>query len=297
MTKRKLQIGSCFSGIGGLELGLEATGFFETKWQVEIEDFPTKVLEKHWPGVRRWRDVRTFPPEGDWSCDILVAGFPCQDISTAGPGGGLSGERSGLFYELLRIIDLIRPRWLLLENVPAILYRGADDVLRHLAEIGLRNDNPHFRRMESHCFSAAHIGAAHRRDRWFCIAHSEHPRPHWFRTNEYKCECEKVGWHKQSWWDGCDWTLADTQCCGYTGSGSSGDGVHEQTNKRREAIIALPMRQYGVWAFEPEVCRVVDGPAARIHRAKRLKALGNAVVPQAAHYIGHNIVSYINDCA
>ena len=149
---RKLQIGSCFSGIGGLELGLEATGFFETKWQVEIEDFPTKVLEKHWPGVRRWRDVRTFPPEGDWSCDILVAGFPCQDISTAGPGGGLSGERSGLFYELLRIIDLIRPRWLLLENVPAILYRGADDVLRHLAEIGLRNDNPHFRRMESHCF-------------------------------------------------------------------------------------------------------------------------------------------------
>lgn len=94
-----------------------------------------------------------------------------------------------------------------------------------------------------------------------------------------------------------DWTLADTQCCGYTGSGSSGNGVYEQTNKRREAIIALPMRQYGVWAFEPEVCRVVDGPAARIHRAKRLKALGNAVVPQAAHYIGHNIVSYINDCS
>ncbi len=289
---RKLQIGSCFSGIGGLELGLEATGFFETKWQVEIEDFPTRVLEKHWPDVKRWRDVRTFPPEGDWSCDILVGGFPCQDISIAGKGGGLTGERSGLFYELLRIIDLLRPRWILLENVPAILHRGADDVLRSLAEIGLRDDNPHFRRMESHCLSAAHIGAAHRRDRWFCIAHSEYPRPHWFGKNEHKRQRKKMERRKFVGGDGGNRHVADTD-----DTGLQGQRRLEETRKicRQETLRLFGRRcRETVWATDAGIPRISNGIPNRVDR---LKAIGNAVVPQVAEYLGSEIVSYINDCA
>lgn len=251
---RKLQIGSCFSGIGGLELGLEATGFFETKWQVEIEDFPTKVLEKHWPDVKRWRDVKTFPPEGDWSCDILVGGFPCQDISIAGKGGGLTGERSGLFYELLRIIDLIRPDWILLENVPAILHRGADEVFRSLAEIGLRDDNPHFRRMESHCFPASSVGAPHKRERFFLLAHAN---------------------------------LSGLQ------------GYREMDKPRaicRQETLSVffSRNRKGFWANEPSVPRISNGFPKRMDR---ITAIGNAVVPQVAEYLGSEIVSYINDCS
>ena len=100
----KLRVGSLFAGIGGLELGLESTGHFETVWQVEIDDYARKVLAKHWPDVRRHDDVRTFPTDDNWECDVICGGFPCQDISYAGKGAGLDGERSGLFYELARVV-------------------------------------------------------------------------------------------------------------------------------------------------------------------------------------------------
>lgn len=255
MINRKMQIGSCFSGIGGLELGLEATGHFETKWQVEIEEFPHKILEAHWPNAKRWRDVRTFPPdEGDWSCDILVGGFPCQDISIAGRGGGLTGERSGLFYELLRIIDLLRPTWILLENVPAILHRGADDVFRTLAEIGLRDDRPHFRRLESHCIPASAVGAAHKRERFFLLAHAD---------------------------------LSGLQRHGEMGE-------PRQICRQETLTLFRSRNREKVWANEPSVPRVSHGFPARMDR---ITAIGNAVVPQVAEYIGNEIVSYINDCS
>ena len=157
-------VGSLFAGIGGLELGLEATGKFKTVWQVERDPYATKVLKKHWPDVPRHDDVCTFPPEaGKWDCDLICGGFPCQDISFAGKGAGLDGERSGLFYEGIRIIDRLRPRWVLLENVAALLVRGLDDVLRELAQIGYN--------AEWHCVPAAAVGAPHRRDRIFIIGH------------------------------------------------------------------------------------------------------------------------------
>ena len=155
-------VGSLFAGIGGLELGLEATGKFKTVWQVERDPYATKVLKKHWPDVPKHDDVCTFPPEaGKWDCDLICGGFPCQDISFAGKGAGLAGERSGLFYEGIRIIDRLRPRWVLLENVTALLVRGLDDVLRELAQVGYD--------AEWHCLPAAAIGAPHRRDRIFII--------------------------------------------------------------------------------------------------------------------------------
>ena len=169
-----MKVGELFSGIGGIGLGLEATGGFEVVWQVEKDNYATKVLEKNWPAVRRWDDVKTFPPEtGDWDVDLITAGFPCQDISVAGKGEGLDGKKSGLFYEVIRIAGIIKPRWLLLENVSALLVRGIGEVLGEVASISGSDNTPHFKRLEYHCLPAAVFGAPHRRDRFFLLANAD----------------------------------------------------------------------------------------------------------------------------
>ena len=170
---KKLRVGELFAGIGGIGLGLERTGGFEVVWQVENNDYATKVLEKNWPDVTRHDDVCTFPPEkGEWDVDLITAGFPCQDISIAGKGEGLDGKKSGLFYEVIRIAGIIKPRWLLLENVSALLTRGVGEVLGEVASICGSDNTPHFKRMEYHCLPAAVFGAPHRRDRFFLLADS-----------------------------------------------------------------------------------------------------------------------------
>ena len=131
-----MRVGSLFSGIGGLDLGLERAGM-EIVWQVEIDDYCNRVLEKHWPDVKRYRDVREFPPaEGCADVDLICGGFPCQDISDAGKRIGIEGDQSGLWREFARIIRMVRPQYILVENVPALLRRGMGIVLRDLAESG-----------------------------------------------------------------------------------------------------------------------------------------------------------------
>ena len=167
-----ITVGSLFAGIGGLELGLEMTGGFKTVWQVENDKYATRVLEKHWPDVRRWGDVATFPPDDghDYRCDLICGGFPCQDISYAGKGEGLGGERSGLFYEAARVIRILEPRYVLLENVSALLTRGLDAVLGTLASLGYD--------AEWHCIPAAAVGAPHIRDRVFIIGYANASAEH-----------------------------------------------------------------------------------------------------------------------
>ena len=160
----KLRVGSLFAGIGGLELGLESTGHYETVWQVEIDDYARKVLAKHWPDVRRHDDVCTFPTDDDWECDVICGGFPCQDLSYAGKGAGLDGKRSGLFYELARVVSEVGPRYVILENVAALLTRGMGDVLGTMASLGYD--------CQWHCIPATYVGAPHIRDRVFIICHA-----------------------------------------------------------------------------------------------------------------------------
>ncbi len=130
---------SLFAGIGGFDLGLERAGW-QCVGQVEIDPFCQKVLAKHWPNVARFDDVRTVTGElvrercGD--IDAIVGGFPCQDISVSGKGEGINAERSGLYWQIHRLAMEVRPQVLLLENVPALRTRGADDVLLSLAKIG-----------------------------------------------------------------------------------------------------------------------------------------------------------------
>jgi DNA (cytosine-5)-methyltransferase 1 len=160
----RMTVGSLFSGIGGLELGLERAGM-RTVWQVEKDDYARRVLAKHWPTVRRWDDVKTFPPDDghDWGCDLICGGFPCQDISFAGAGAGIHGERSSLWFEFARVVRVVRPRYVLVENVPALLHRGMGDVLGTLAALGYD--------AEWDCLQASGFGAFHNRERVFICAY------------------------------------------------------------------------------------------------------------------------------
>lgn len=133
-----MEFGSLFSGIGGLDLGLEQAGM-TCVWQVEDNEFRQKVLAKHWPNVTRFSDVRECGKHNLERVDLIAGGFPCQDISSGkviGPRLGLAGARSGLWYEFLRIICELRPRYVLVENVAALLGRGMGGVLGGLASIG-----------------------------------------------------------------------------------------------------------------------------------------------------------------
>lgn len=167
LVPRKLTVGSCFSGIGGLELGLEWTDGFETKWQIENSPYASRVLSKHWPNVKRYGDIKEVAELEP--VDIVCGGFPCQDVSVANTKGtGVSGERSGLWREMLRTICLVRPRFSIVENVPNLLNRGMDTVLGDLAGTG--HDT------EWDCLSSHGIGADHWRVRVFIIAYASSKR-------------------------------------------------------------------------------------------------------------------------
>jgi DNA (cytosine-5)-methyltransferase 1 len=156
-----------FSGIGGFSLGLEMTKGFETVAFCEIDPFCRKVLAKHWPGIPIFEDITKLEKEeldGIGTIDVICGGFPCQDISCAGKGAGIHATRSGLWWEMLRIIRLVRPRYVLVENVAALLNRGLDEVLGSLAESGYD--------AEWTCLRASDFGAPHRRERIFIMAHA-----------------------------------------------------------------------------------------------------------------------------
>lgn len=161
---KPLKLLSLFSGIGGLEKGLEATGGFRTVAQCEIDPFCRAVLAKHWPDVRRFEDV-TKLTEADLAglnIDVICGGFPCQDLSNAGLRAGISGSRSGLYGELVRCLRLARPAIAVLENVAALLCRGMGTVLGDLAQSGYDT--------EWDCVPASACGALHHRDRIFIRA-------------------------------------------------------------------------------------------------------------------------------
>ncbi len=163
-----MRVLSLFSGIGGLDLGLERAGMTVVA-QSEVDPYASRVLRKHWPDVPNLGDITKITEdnlEGLGPIDLVCGGFPCQDISVAGKQAGIHAPRSGLFWELMRVVRLVGPRHVLLENVPALLSRpdwmGA--VLGALAEGGFD--------AEWDCIPAQAVGAHHRRDRVFVVAHA-----------------------------------------------------------------------------------------------------------------------------
>lgn len=163
-----MTVGSLFAGIGGLDLGAERAGF-DVIWQCEKNEYCTKVLNKHWPDVPVYNDVQTlYTDDGPTpkEPDIFCGGFPCQDISVAKLNGdGLDGERSGLWWEMFRILRKVRPEYAVIENVAEIRSRGLDGILGALAQI--RYD------AEWQSLPAGGFGAPHERERVFLVAYPQ----------------------------------------------------------------------------------------------------------------------------
>lgn len=298
-----VRIGSCFAGIGGWELGLErAIPNSRTVWQVEQNTFCQGVLKKHWPDATIFDDVRTVGAHNLQPIDLLCAGFPCQDLSVAGQKKGIyNGKKSSLYWELHRIISEIRPRIICLENVANILRLGGSAVVGSLAEIGYDCEWTVVR-------SGSDFGAPHRRERWFCVAYSNGSNTPIFQ-DERTCDRtgkkrdtirqtaakkrEKCG-GKQTFYD-CrhidisnEFTNSDMprhqeqhepvmleQRCGSRSGDRKNGGLHTGFNYWKRTAHPSPFHH------------VDDGIPDRL---ARLKALGNAIVPQASEWVGRQIV-------
>ena len=259
---------SLFSGIGGLDLAAEWAGF-ETVGQCEFADYPTKVLEKHWPDVPRWRDIRTLTKESFYertglrTVDVISGGFPCQPFSVAGKQKGKGDDRY-LWPEMLRVIRELRPHCVVGENVPGILRIAAGQVVKDLEQAGYH--------VVVLCFEAAAVGAWHRRARVFFVADAEGERGQGCPAIRPAVQAEGTGEMQSD--AGCGIGNACYAVC----EGLS-DGAEKKVggSKTREQ----PQRP-DWWAVEPDVGRMASGIP---HRVDRLKCLGNAVVPQQAYPI------------
>lgn len=256
-----------FSGIGGFSLGLERAGF-KTVAFCEIDPFCRRVLARHWPDVPCYDDIATLSAarlaaDGIGRIDAICGGFPCQDISLAGSGLGLDGERSGLWREYARLIREVRPRFVFVENVSALLGRGLGDVLGDLAALGydaLWNSIP-----------AAAVGAPHRRDRlWIVAADADQRR---VESKGPVCAGRDAA-------DGCASDDPDARSIRL----AQWRGL-QRSIARQVAAASTPWD----WSAEPPFRRVHDGVRKRVERA-RLKALGNAVVPQIPEILGRSVM-------
>lgn len=160
--ERKMLVGSLFSGIGAMDYGLQRAGM-KIAWQVEINDFCRAVLEKHWPDVPKYKDIREVKPDELEPVDLICGGFPCQPFSAAGKRRGTADDRY-LWPEMFRVIKALRPRWVLGENVAGIVNLALDTVLSDLESEGYET--------ATFIIPACAVGAPHRRDRVWIVAYS-----------------------------------------------------------------------------------------------------------------------------
>ena len=257
-----LRLIDTFSGIGGFSYAAEKLlGGYKTVAFVECEPYCKKVLKKHWPKVPIYDDIRTYKPE-PYSADVICGGFPCQDISQAGRQAGITKEtRSGLFFELMRIVRLVRPKFVILENVSAILNNGLGIVLGELAEAGFD--------CEWACIPASAVGACHQRARWWLVAYSTGIS----NESQGQIQSRRNTFIRSS--------TPNSMLKGLQGFRSKHE-LRESSAKKsttwRDCGITLE-QDWKRYISKPTLRRGDDGLSNRVHR---LKALGNSIVPQVA---------------
>ena len=284
---------SLFSGIGGLDLAAEWAGI-RTVGQCEWAEYPTKVLEKHWPDVPRWKDIRTLTGEsfyertGRRTVDIISGGFPCQPFSVAGKRRGKEDDRY-LWPEMLRVISELRPAWVVGENVAGIVNMALDQVYNDLENEGYS--------VQAFIIPACAVDAPHRRDR-VCIVGWKRSACNLFYSNSESAEYKDIGKsekekQEQSRVSGLCTDVSDSESTELQGRRETTRGWRAKSgcSSRRSAQPGLGgvvdgispwlergMSTPGCWAPEPE--QVPRVTRKKKNRADRLKCLGNAVVPQ-----------------
>jgi DNA (cytosine-5)-methyltransferase 1 len=275
-------------------------------WQCESDEYCRRVLARHWPGVPCHSDVRALRGADVEPVDVLCGGFPCQDISLAGRGAGIDGERSGLWAQFARLIRELRPRYVIVENVPALLARGMGRVLGDLAACGYD--------AEWDCLPACAFGAPHRRDRVWIVAYPDgggwDGRPGKPGAGGRRepangggavADADDAGCAQRRWPEPAGAQFAAVE--------RGGEDVADAEGERREprsragqpvwageapvepqgrfAALTGGCWGAGPWGAEPDVGRVAVGVPARVDR---LRALGNALVPQIAEWIGRRVI-------
>jgi len=305
-----------FAGIGGFSLGLDRAGGFETVAFCEDNLPAQKVLKKHWPDVPIYGDIKELThdrlqADGIFPT-IITGGFPCQDISAAGKGEGITGDRSSLWSEMLRLIRDVRPTWAIAENVSALRSRGLTLVAQNLSEIGYD--------AEWHCIPASAVGippAPHIRDRIWIVAYPSRKlleerqhdggtsggRPHGqpsgpgetlahpnkgLSDGESNAVCPGGDAPNSGRPNGAGFDVADTNGEGLQGHG---EGLEEPCQILTQETAGLFSSGTGSdqWAVEPDVGRVAHGVPNRVDR---IKQLGNSVVPQIPEMLGRAIMAF-----
>jgi len=293
--KGKLHGLDLFWGVGGISQALAP--WVTTVTYCERERYAQSVLLSRMSKgeidtAPIWDDVTTLKSELLPRIDIISGGFPCQDVSVAGHGKGLGGSRSGLFFEIVRLARELRPRFLFLENVPAIRTRGLHTVVQELTKIGFD--------CRWTMLSASEVGAKHKRERWFLLANSNSPR-------QVQNPPQSAQWNNQAESFGSSETLGHPQCSRLSNGanefgnchdweasvdlGDSGeapttladtkdkhDGLSSRTEKKKPRFGSNGCNEFTAdfWSVEPGMGRVVNGIQNRSHR---IKCLGNGVVP------------------
>ena len=306
---------SLFTGIGGADLAAEWAGF-ESMGQVEWADYPTKVLEKHWPNVPRWRDIHDVGADnvrriiGEQPITVLSGGFPCQPFSVAGKRKGKDDNRF-LWPEMLRVISELKPAWVIGENVNGFVNMGLEDACADLENQGYA--------VQAFVIPACAVQAWHERKRVFIVAYSKGGRKFGEMGNTekkkremWKCNNELNGSRDNS--RIISSIFQNTGCELFEGSKQRGT-IQNETGKRYANIFERPSEmvsdpqhigcehskhekqprhkeeiferscnegQLDIWEFEPNVGRVANGIPSRVDR---LKCLGNAIVPQQIYPI------------
>jgi len=313
-----LTVGSLFSGIGGLDLGLERAGM-RVIWQSEIDPYACRVLAKHWPEVPNHGDIKQV----DWADvarpDVLCGGYPCQPFSLAGARKGEEDPRH-LWPWVREAIRVLRPRYAILENVRGHLSLGGPTVIGEIAALGYD--------AEWRIVSAASVGANHRRDRVIIVAYPnslrmEGPRPE-LETARLSREGKNVAdsdgsqsadgrqrealpSENRSWGDDRGGGDANSREITFRGAGQDPGYMAYPSIQRCQKCCGETSREVFAgnawgrisdlgavanwWTSEPDVGRVAHGIPNRVDR---LKGLGNAVVPQVAEVIGHLVMAHAN---
>ena len=285
-----LKVLDLFSGIGGFSLGLESTGFFETVAFCEKDDFCKKVLQKHWGDIKIYDDIRSIDDE--IQADVITGGFPCQSFSQAGLQKGRADDRF-LWNEMFDVIKKVKPRWVIGENVQGIINIEQGMVLKQV------QDDLEGIGFEVQCIviPASGIGAWHQRKRVWILANNLSKPKSIRHRGRYSKRCKNEEWA----------FLPREQEGGEMGSKTKRCSNVSDTNKQRTQVqtkgkqpsikLSGSKSKETWWETESRICGVPDGVSYGVDRdrTKRIKALGNSIVPQIARQLGLAIMGAENE--